>query len=98
MGDRFRANPIPWIAITLIGFVAYLAVTLVVRAVGVNSVVLILLMFLVVAVVVWLLQAAMVRGALYEPTAPHRISRRSSGSSTQATYYSSPWASSAPAW
>ncbi|MGF6882493.1 putative membrane protein [Nocardia sp. GAS34] len=64
--ERFRANPIPWISITLIGFVAYLAVTLVIRAGGVNSVVPLLLMFLVVAVVVWLLQAAMIRGALYE--------------------------------
>jgi|GEM_PF-258484 len=63
---RFRANPIPWIAITLIGFVAYLAVVLVIRAAGVNSALPLLLLFLVASVVVWLLQAAMIRGALYE--------------------------------
>jgi uncharacterized membrane protein len=64
--DRFRANPIPWIAITLVGFVAYLAVTFVVRTARLNSVLPLLLIFLLVSVVVWLLQAAMVRGALYE--------------------------------
>jgi uncharacterized membrane protein len=64
--ERLRANPIPWIAITLVGFVAYLAAMVVIRAGGINSVVPILLIFLVVAVVVWLLQAAMIRGALYE--------------------------------
>ncbi|MBF6332104.1 hypothetical protein [Nocardia transvalensis] len=64
--DHFRANPIPWIAITLVGFVAYLAVTLVVRVGEVNSLLPVLLIFLAVTVVVWLLQAAMIRGALYE--------------------------------
>jgi uncharacterized membrane protein len=64
--DRFRANPIPWIAITLAGFVAYLAVTLVINVGHVQSLVPLLLIFLVVCVVVWLLQAAMIRGALYE--------------------------------
>ena len=64
--ERLRANPIPWIAITLVGFVAYLAATVVVRVADINSVIPLLLLFLVVAVVVWLLQAAMIRGALYE--------------------------------
>ncbi|MFI5775912.1 hypothetical protein [Nocardia sp. NPDC051570] len=64
--DRFRANPIPWVAITLVGFIAYLAVVLVVRLTSINSVLALLLLLLVVAVVVWLLQAAMIRGALYE--------------------------------
>ncbi|WP_286013466.1 MULTISPECIES: hypothetical protein [Nocardia] len=64
--DRFRANPIPWVAITLVGFIAYLAVTLVIRIGEVDSIVPLLLIFLVVSVVVWLLQAAMIRGALYE--------------------------------
>jgi hypothetical protein len=64
--DRFRANPIPWIAVTLIGFAAYLAVTLVIRVGNVQSLLPLLLIFLVSAVVVWLLQAAMIRGALSE--------------------------------
>lgn len=64
--ERFRANPIPWIAITLVGFVAYLAVTVVVNVTGMNSLLPVLLVALIVAAVVWLLQAAMIRGALYE--------------------------------
>ncbi|WP_280272895.1 hypothetical protein [Nocardia wallacei] len=64
--NRFRANPIPWIAVTLVGFVAYLAVTVVINVGNVNSLLSLLLIFLVVSVVVWLLQAAMIRGALYE--------------------------------
>ncbi|WP_280335112.1 hypothetical protein [Nocardia wallacei] len=63
---RFRANLIPWIALTLVGFVAYLAVTVVINVGNVNSLLSLLLIFLVVSVVVWLLQAAMIRGALYE--------------------------------
>ncbi|WP_245717925.1 hypothetical protein [Nocardia miyunensis] len=64
--ERLRANPIPWIAITLVGFVAYLAAMVVVRAAGIDSFIPIMLIFLIVAVVVWLLQAVMIRGALYE--------------------------------
>ncbi|WP_216902439.1 hypothetical protein, partial [Nocardia alni] len=64
--DHFRTNPIPWVSITLVGFVAYLAVTFLVRVAGLNSVLPLILIFLVVSVVVWLLQAAMIRGALYE--------------------------------
>lgn len=64
--DRFRANPIPWIAITLVGFVAYLMVTVVVNVTHMNSLMPVVLIGLLAAVVVWLLQAAMIRGALYE--------------------------------
>ncbi|MFF0488161.1 hypothetical protein ACFYTQ_03980 [Nocardia sp. NPDC004068] len=64
--NHFRANPIPWVAITLVGFIAYLAVTLVINIGDIESLAPLLLIFLVVSVVVWLLQAAMVRGALYE--------------------------------
>ncbi|WP_227985505.1 hypothetical protein [Nocardia spumae] len=64
--DRFRANPIPWIAITLVGFVAYLAVTVVVNVTHMNSLLPVLLIAMIAAAVVWLLQAAMIRGALYE--------------------------------
>lgn len=64
--DRFRANPIPWVAITLVGFVAYLMVTVVVNVTQMNSLMPVVLIGLLAAVVVWLLQAAMIRGALYE--------------------------------
>ncbi|MBF6275099.1 MULTISPECIES: hypothetical protein [Nocardia] len=64
--DRFRANPIPWVAITLVGFVAYLMVTVVVNVTHMNSLMPVMLIGLLAAVVVWLLQAAMIRGALYE--------------------------------
>ncbi|WP_019927066.1 hypothetical protein [Nocardia sp. BMG111209] len=64
--ERFRANPIPWVAVTLVGFLAYLAVTLVIRVGNVQSLPALLLLFLIAAVVVWLLQAAMIRGALHE--------------------------------
>ncbi|RMI30628.1 hypothetical protein [Nocardia stercoris] len=64
--NRFRANPFSWIAITLVGFVAYLAVALVVNVGNMTSVPALLLLFLVVSIVIWLLQAAMIRGALFE--------------------------------
>ncbi|MBF6170309.1 hypothetical protein IU476_02375 [Nocardia blacklockiae] len=64
--NRFRANPIPWVSLTLVGFVAYLAVTVVINVGDVRSLLPLLLIFLVVSMVVWLLQAAMIRGALYE--------------------------------
>ncbi|MEU6558418.1 hypothetical protein [Nocardia nova] len=64
--DHFRANFIPWIAITLLGFVAYLVVTVVVNVTHVNSLLPLLLIALIAALAVWLLQAAMIRGALYE--------------------------------
>ncbi len=64
--DRYRANFIPWIAITLVGFIVYLVVTVVVNVTHVNSLLPVLLIGLIAAMVVWLLQAAMIRGALYE--------------------------------
>lgn len=64
--DRFRANPIPWVGMVLIGLIAWLVVTLLVNIVNVQSLSGVLLMFAVAALIVWLLQAAMIRGALYE--------------------------------
>lgn len=64
--DRFRANPIPWISVTLLGFAAYLVVTVVVNVTRMNDLISVGLTALVAAVVLWLLQAAMLRGALYE--------------------------------
>ncbi|MVU77839.1 hypothetical protein GPX89_11355 [Nocardia sp. ET3-3] len=64
--DRFRLNPIPWVGMVLIGLIAWLVVVLLVRLVDVQSLSAVILLFAVVSLVVWLLQAAMIRGALYE--------------------------------
>ncbi|MFE3192843.1 hypothetical protein ACFXHA_27800 [Nocardia sp. NPDC059240] len=64
--DRFRLNPVPWVGMVLIGLIAWLVVTLLVRMVDVQSLSAVILLFAVVSLVVWLLQAAMIRGALYE--------------------------------
>ncbi|WP_327145634.1 hypothetical protein [Nocardia sp. NBC_01327] len=64
--DRFRANPVPWIGMVLVGLIAWLVVTLLVNIVDVQSLTGVLLLFIVAALVMWLLQAAMIRGALYE--------------------------------
>ncbi|WP_024805514.1 hypothetical protein [Nocardia sp. BMG51109] len=63
---RFRSNWMPWVAITLVGFIAYLAVTLVINVGNVDSLLPLVLIFLVASMVVWLLQAAMIRGGLAE--------------------------------
>ncbi|MTE14998.1 hypothetical protein GLP40_19755 [Nocardia sp. CT2-14] len=64
--DRFRLNPIPWVSMVLIGMISWLVVTLLVRIVDVRSLSAVVLLFAVASLVVWLLQAAMIRGALYE--------------------------------
>ncbi|MFF2551009.1 hypothetical protein ACFVUS_08410 [Nocardia sp. NPDC058058] len=64
--DRFRANPVPWVGMVLIGLIAWLVVTLLINIVNVQSLAGVLLMFAVATLIVWLLQAAMIRGALYE--------------------------------
>ncbi|AYF74399.1 hypothetical protein D7D52_11620 [Nocardia yunnanensis] len=64
--DRFRLNPVPWVGMVLIGLIAWLLVTLLVRLLDVQSLSAVVLLFAVVSLVVWLLQAAMIRGALYE--------------------------------
>ncbi|MCU1648458.1 MAG: Annexin [Nocardia sp.] len=64
--DRFRANPVPWIGMVLVGLITWLVVTLLVNIVDVQSLAGVLLLFIVAALVMWLLQAAMIRGALYE--------------------------------
>lgn len=64
--DKFRLNPIPWVGMVLIGLVAWLVVTLLVNIVDVQSLSAVLLLFAVASLLVWLLQAAMIRGALYE--------------------------------
>ncbi|MEV6097533.1 hypothetical protein [Nocardia sp. NPDC051981] len=64
--DRFRLNPIPWVGMVLIGMIAWLVVTLLVNMVDVQSLSAVVLLFAVASLVVWLLQAAMIRGALYE--------------------------------
>lgn len=64
--ERFRANPGPWIGVTALGVVIYLAFVLVVQVTQVKSLIPLLIVFLAVMVGVWLLQAVMVRGALFE--------------------------------
>ncbi|WP_328403145.1 hypothetical protein [Nocardia sp. NBC_00403] len=64
--ERFRANPLPWLGTTAVGVLIYLAFVLVVRITNPTSMLPVLLIFLAVMVGIWLLQAALVRGALYE--------------------------------
>ncbi|MEC3918186.1 hypothetical protein [Nocardia sp. CDC160] len=64
--DRFRLNPVPWVGMVLIGLIAWLVVTLLVNLVQVQSLSAVILLFAVASLIVWLLQAAMIRGALYE--------------------------------
>ncbi|MFR9750221.1 hypothetical protein ACL02S_04190 [Nocardia sp. 004] len=63
---KFWANPGPWIAVTAVGMVIYLAFLLVVQLTDPATTLAVLFIFLAVMAAVWLLQAAMVRGALYE--------------------------------
>ncbi|NQE70391.1 hypothetical protein [Nocardia gamkensis] len=63
---RFRANPGPWVGVTAVGLVIYLAFVLVVQLTDPTTMLPLLLVFLAVMAGIWLLQAAMVRGALYE--------------------------------
>ncbi|MFI6771845.1 hypothetical protein [Nocardia sp. NPDC050412] len=64
--EKFRANFGPWLAVTAVGVIIYFAFVLIVQVVQPNSLFSLLLTFLVVMVAIWLLQAAMIRGALYE--------------------------------
>lgn len=64
--ERFRANPGPWLGVTAVGVLIYLGFVAVVQIVEPTSPFSVLLLFLMVIVALWLLQAAMVRGALYE--------------------------------
>ncbi|MEU1431028.1 hypothetical protein ABZ412_28555 [Nocardia sp. NPDC005746] len=64
--DRFRLNPVPWVGMVMIGLIAWLLVILLVRIIDVQSLSAVVLLFAVASLVVWLLQAAMIRGALYE--------------------------------
>ncbi|MFI9632031.1 hypothetical protein ACIHAX_04995 [Nocardia sp. NPDC051929] len=63
---RLWANPGPWFGVTAVGLVIYLAFVVVVQLTDPTSMLPLLLIFLAVMAGVWLLQAAMVRGALYE--------------------------------
>ncbi|MEV6137488.1 hypothetical protein AB0L63_15750 [Nocardia sp. NPDC051990] len=64
--EKFRANFGPWLAVAALGVIIYLAFVLIVQVVQPNSLFNLLLIFLAVMVAIWLLQAAMIRGALYE--------------------------------
>lgn len=64
--EKFKRNPGPWVAVTSLGLIIYLVFYLVVRVVEPNSMLGLLVVFAAVMTGLWLLQAAMVRGALYE--------------------------------
>lgn len=64
--EKFRSNPGPWMGVIAAGLVIYLAFVLVVQLTDPTTMFPLLLIFLAVLAAVWLLQAAMVRGALYE--------------------------------
>ncbi|MEV0246458.1 hypothetical protein AB0H76_07725 [Nocardia sp. NPDC050712] len=64
--EKFRANIAPWLGVTALGFAIYLVYWLFVALFNPNSVLVLMVLFLAVMAGLWLLQAAMVRGALYE--------------------------------
>ncbi|MET8799057.1 hypothetical protein ABZV91_21935 [Nocardia sp. NPDC004568] len=64
--EKFKLNPGPWVAVTSLGLIIYLLVCLVVRVVEPRSALGLFVIFGAVMAGLWLLQAAMVRGALYE--------------------------------
>ncbi|MFC4373600.1 hypothetical protein ACFO5K_05755 [Nocardia halotolerans] len=64
--ERLRRNTGPWLGVMGVGVLIYLAAVAIVQIVNPTSPLSVLLLFLVVLVALWLLQAAMVRGALYE--------------------------------
>lgn len=64
--EKFKRNPGPWVAVTSLGLIIYLLVCLVVRVVEPRSALGLFVIFAAVMAGLWLLQAAMVRGALYE--------------------------------
>ena len=64
--EKFRLNPGPWIAATSLGFIIYLLFYLVARITEPRSMTALLVLFAVVIAGLWILQAALVRGALYE--------------------------------
>ncbi|WP_040797120.1 hypothetical protein [Nocardia higoensis] len=68
--DKFRSNLVSWLAITAVGVVLYLTFLLVVQTFDPTSLSTLVLLFLVVVVGLWLLQAMMVRGALLETDGP----------------------------
>lgn len=64
--EKFRRNPGPWVAATSLGFIIYLLFYLVARITEPRSATALLVLFAVVMAGLWALQAALVRGALYE--------------------------------
>ncbi|WP_189023692.1 hypothetical protein [Nocardia rhizosphaerihabitans] len=64
--ERFRTNPGPWLGVTAVGVLIYLGILAIVQIFDPTSLFTVLFLFLMVAVGLWLLQAVMIRGALYE--------------------------------
>lgn len=64
--EKLRRNTGPWIAATALGLLIYLLFLVTIRMTEPTTMLPLILIFLAVMVGVWLLQAALIRGALYE--------------------------------
>ncbi|MEU4315364.1 hypothetical protein [Nocardia sp. NPDC024068] len=64
--EKFRLNPGPWVAVTSLGVIIYLAFYAIVQLFEPTSALPLILLFAGVMAGLWVLQAALVRGALYE--------------------------------
>lgn len=64
--ETFRRNPGPWLAVTSLGLLIYLVFLVFVQVFEPTSMVALLLLFFAVMGALWVVQAALVRGALYE--------------------------------
>ncbi|MBH0774930.1 DUF2189 domain-containing protein [Nocardia bovistercoris] len=64
--EKFRSNPAPWLGVTALGLVIYLVFIFLVQFLEPSSLLPVVVIFLFVLAALWVLQAAMVRGALYE--------------------------------
>lgn len=64
--ETFRRNPGPWLAVTSLGLLIYLVFLVFVQIFEPTSMGALLLLFFVVMGALWVVQAALVRGALYE--------------------------------
>lgn len=64
--ETFRRNPGPWFAVTSLGVLIYLVFLVFVQIFEPTSMMALLLLFFAVMGALWVVQAALVRGALYE--------------------------------
>ncbi|MGW0181519.1 hypothetical protein [Nocardia sp. NPDC003345] len=64
--EKFRRNPGPWLAVTSVGLIIYLTFYAIVQLIEPTSALPLLVLFAAVMAGLWVLQSALVRGALYE--------------------------------